>query len=178
MPSSGVNGMEMSSEHILNGACQRPKVHFKPLICLWEHKKFVTEEKMKPWSTNNFGHAVFKQAFSLVHSAGSLVWWMRRIADRRRWCMRATDHAGGRAEVTASLPWSLVRGSFCGLWLASIFMNIYCVSRSFPCKWLWMCFGCSLFSWIVLLASHWEHFCALHIVIWERSTYLCQSLAK
>jgi len=41
------------------GLVSDPKVYLKPLIHLREHKKFVTEVKMEPWTTDIFGRAGF-----------------------------------------------------------------------------------------------------------------------
>lgn len=168
---------------ILHGARQwslNPQINFKPRINLWEHNKFVTEVIMKLWSADAFGHAGFEEVFSLGHSSGgvlqkvwgALVWQM--ITDKQRcWVRAAAGCAGGSAEVTAWLPWPLVSAPFCNLWLASVLVNICCVQKPFPCKWLWACLGCSGCCWTVLLASHWEHFCALWTLLVGMGAHIC-----
>lgn len=127
--------MALSWVPFYTGLSSNPEVHFKPLFCFQEYKKLVSKEKMKPWYTDISVCVATELPLSLLHSPGGV--GITYLADRWRCFVRAADHAGGRAEVTVLLPWSLIPSMACDqlqCWW------IFALSQDpFPCKWLWMC---------------------------------------
>lgn len=165
--------MALSWVPFYTGLSSNPEVHFKPLFCFQEYKKLVSKEKMKPWYTDISVCVATELPLSCIvlEVLGSLTW---QIGEGVLW--------GRQTMLVVELRWQCC---FPGPWFLpwpvinfNVDEYLLCLRTHFPangyeCVWLFSFQPSKLNSFPLG-----TFLCSLHIVTWEGSSYLCQSLAK